>query len=64
MAKVQPLSVESLDAELRAFEAQYRTPSDDLVSAFRNSPLRETDDFRRWSLLYAARNEVSKRKPR
>lgn len=60
------MSVESLRAELDEFEARYETPSEQLTEAFRNwrGRLKETDDFRRWSTVYAAWSNALKARGR
>src|SRR5437870_4906533 len=49
------MTVGQLEAELRRYETRYKGASARLVDAFTvDGELQETEDFRDWSLLYAA----------
>lgn len=61
MAVRSTVGADKLEARLREYEERYGVPSDQLVDAFRNSPLEETEDFQDWTLLYSAWLSASSR---
>jgi hypothetical protein len=59
--KVEPIGTFELEQRLKQFESRFAMPSSEFVEAFRNGQLQETEEFREWSMLYAAWELASRR---
>jgi hypothetical protein len=61
---VRPVGLDELKARLYHFEAKYGLPSEQFIDAFRNGRLKETEDFREWSMAYGSWRLVTGSAPR
>lgn len=61
MAVRSTVSIDKLEARLHEYEERYGVPSDRLTEAFTKSPIKETEDFHDWTLLYSAWQSITKR---
>jgi hypothetical protein len=57
---VRPLTLAEIEERLEGFEARFKLPTAEFVLAFRNGQLQETDEFREWAMLQAARKVATR----
>ena len=62
--KIEPMGLAEIESRLEAFEQVYEMPSSQFIQAFRNGQLEETEAFREWSTLIAARLVITRPRAR